>query len=424
MVIQQPFELIGKQGQFDVFVNVRGGGLSGQAGAVKHGIAKALLEYNDEYRTILKRAGMLTRDSRVKERKKYGQPGQENGSNTPTVTSGGTTAPFSRCNVIRVAIYGASGYTGQELIRLLARHPQCELAAITSRRYAGMKVTDIYPHLRGYTDLSFADSDPAELASQCQVVFLALPHGVSMTVAETFLDAGVKVIDLSADFRIRKAPVYKSWYQEHKAPHLLPRAVYGLPELYRDEIRTASLIANPGCYPTSIILGLAPLLGEDWVDPTALIADSKSGTSGAGREPLVTSLFCEVNESFKAYKIGGTHRHIPEIEQELSALAGQELTITFSPHLLPVTRGILSTLYAPLVEDRNFRKSLTFTMIFIVTNRLSVSIPRDSSPPFLPFGGPITVISGLPLISDPAGSLSCRLLTISSKGLQDRPFKT
>jgi len=260
--------------------------------------------------------------------------------------------------VIRVAIYGASGYTGQELIRLLARHPQCELAAITSRRYAGMKVTDIYPHLRGYTDLSFADSDPAELASQCQVVFLALPHGVSMTVAETFLDAGVKVIDLSADFRIRKAPVYKSWYQEHKAPHLLPRAVYGLPELYRDEIRTASLIANPGCYPTSIILGLAPLLGEDWVDPTALIADSKSGTSGAGREPLVTSLFCEVNESFKAYKIGGTHRHIPEIEQELSALAGQELTITFSPHLLPVTRGILSTLYAPLVEDRKLSEVL------------------------------------------------------------------
>jgi len=247
--------------------------------------------------------------------------------------------------VVKAFIYGASGYTGQELIRILSRHPACKLTAITSRRYEGKKVSDLFPHLKGYSELSFINTTPEKLASKGDVAFLAVPHGVSMSVAGIFLDHGLKVIDLSADFRLRKADVYAQWYKSHEAPELIPHAVYGLPELYRDQIRHSKLIANPGCYPTSIILGLAPLLKEKWVDPHAIIVDSKSGVSGAGREPVVSSLFCEVGEAFKAYKVGGSHRHIPEIEQELSHLAGEDLRITFTPHLLPVSRGILSTIY-------------------------------------------------------------------------------
>ncbi len=249
--------------------------------------------------------------------------------------------------MLRVGIYGASGYTGQELLRLLIGHPDADVVAVTSRKFQDTPVSAVYPAFSGITDLKFIDSSPGQLVSSCDVVFLALPHGEAMPVARELVEAGVKVIDLSADFRLKSVDVYEKWYIKHKAPGLLQQAVYGLPELYRDDIKTARLVANPGCYPTSIILGLAPLLREGFVEPSSIIADSKSGTSGAGRDLQLGSLFCEVNEGFKAYKVG-SHRHTPEIEQELGRIANRELTISFTPHLVPVNRGILSTIYADL----------------------------------------------------------------------------
>jgi N-acetyl-gamma-glutamyl-phosphate reductase len=253
--------------------------------------------------------------------------------------------------MIRVGVYGASGYTGLELLRHLLFHPAVAVTAITSRRYAGLPLADVYPVFQGLADLTFMNTSPNEVSRLVDVVFLALPHGVSMTVAPAFLAAGKKVIDLSADFRLRDAGSYEQWYGKHAAPALLADAVYGIPELYRETIRKASLVANPGCYPTSVILGLAPVLKAGWIDTASIIVDAKSGVSGAGREPQVASLFCEVNEGFKAYKVGGQHRHIPEIEQELTTLAGCEIKISFTPHLLPVNRGILSTIYGSLQRD-------------------------------------------------------------------------
>jgi N-acetyl-gamma-glutamyl-phosphate reductase len=252
--------------------------------------------------------------------------------------------------VIRVGIYGGSGYTGEELLRLLVSHPDAKVVVATSRRFAGVPVAEVYPVLSGMTDLVYTDASPEAVADLVDIVFLALPHGVSMTFAPIFLKTGRKIIDLSADFRIHAAATYEAWYGRHTAPGMLGEAVYGLPELYRDSIRNSRLIANPGCYPTSIILGLAPVLRSRWIDADSVIADSKSGVSGAGRDPQIGSLYCEVAEGFKAYKVGG-HRHTPEIEQELSALAKREMKITFTPHLLPVKRGILSTIYAKLSKD-------------------------------------------------------------------------
>ncbi len=252
--------------------------------------------------------------------------------------------------MVNIGIYGASGYTGQELLRLLLRHPEVRVAALTSRRYAGMPVSDVYPVFSGLTGLSFMDSSPGEVAKICDVVFLALPHGVSMEVAGEFLNAGKKVIDLSADFRLRDTGTYEQWYRNHTAKTLVKQAVYGIPELYGNDVSQARLIANPGCYPTSAILGLAPLVKEKWIDTASIIVDSKSGVSGAGREPQVGTLFCEVDEGFKAYKVG-QHRHTPEMEQELGFLAGHDIRISFTPHLLPVSRGILSTMYGTLQKD-------------------------------------------------------------------------
>ena len=249
--------------------------------------------------------------------------------------------------MIRVGIYGGSGYTGEELLRLLVSHPGAKVVAATSRRFAGVPVAEVYPVFSGLTDLIYTDASPDAVADLVDIVFLALPHGVSMEFAPIFLKAGRKVIDLSADFRIHAAATYEAWYGRHKAPETLGEAVYGLPEVHRANIQNARLVANPGCYPTSIILGLAPILKSHWIDTDSVIADSKSGVSGAGRDPQIGSLFCEVAEGFKAYKVGA-HRHTPEIEQELSALAGRELKISFTPHLLPVKRGILSTIYAKL----------------------------------------------------------------------------
>lgn len=290
--------------------------------------------------------------------------------------------------MLKVAIYGASGYTGQELLRLLLRHPQAEVVALTSRRYAGVSVADIYPVFVGLTDLAFVDASPEDVAGAADIVFLALPHGVSMAVAPIFLKAGKKVIDLSADFRLRDVATYERWYSRHTARDIIKESVYGIPELYGDEIAKAMLVANPGCYPTSVILGLAPLLKANWIDNNSIIADSKSGVSGAGREPQVGTLFCEVDEGFKAYKVG-QHRHTPEMEQEISVLAGCDVSISFTPHLLPITRGILSTIYATLQKEvatrelidlyRAFYKGKKFVRVYKAGTFPNISSVRGSN---------------------------------------------
>lgn len=249
----------------------------------------------------------------------------------------------------KVAVIGASGYTGIELLRLLVEHPQVEIVAVTSRQYAGKPVGDVFPSLQGLVDLNFEDLDPPLLAERAELVFTAVPHQTAMAIVPTLLDAGCRVIDLSADFRLADVATYTAWYQEHTAAELLAEAAYGLPELYREQIAGARLVANPGCYPTSVALALAPLLQEGWIDPGSIIIDSKSGASGAGRAAKVDTLFCEVNSGFKAYGLP-RHRHTPEIEQTLSRVAGQPITVSFTPHLLPVNRGILSTCYATLSQ--------------------------------------------------------------------------
>ena len=258
--------------------------------------------------------------------------------------------------MLKVAIVGASGYTGVELIRLLHCHPEVAVTCITSEQSAGKRISDIFPSLRGRCDLVLENLEPVRVAGKADIIFTALPHKAAMEVVPTFLELGRKVVDLSADYRLRDAAEYGKWYEPHMSPKLLKEAVYGLPELKRAKIAGARLVANPGCYPTSVILGLAPLLKKRLIDPASIIADSKSGVSGAGRSAKTDSLFCEVNDGFKAYAVGGVHRHIPEIEQELSLLGGEKMVITFTPHLVPMDRGILSTIYGKPVTDLSPRK--------------------------------------------------------------------
>lgn len=252
--------------------------------------------------------------------------------------------------MIKVGIVGGTGYTGVELLRLLARHPEVSLAAITSRKEAGMPVADMFPNLRGHVDLAFSDPQQAALES-CDVVFFATPNGIAMQQARELLAAGVRVIDLAADFRIKDLAVWQKWYgMEHACPELVAEAVYGLPEVNRDRIKTARLVANPGCYPTAVQLGFLPLLEAGLVDTQYLIADAKSGVSGAGRKAEVPTLFPEASDNFKAYGASG-HRHLPEISQGLSRFAGNAVGLTFVPHLTPLIRGIHATLYARVVKD-------------------------------------------------------------------------
>lgn len=252
--------------------------------------------------------------------------------------------------MIKVGIVGGTGYTGVELLRLLARHPQVELAAITSRKEAGMRVADMFPNLRRHVDLAFSDPEQAGL-TQCDVVFFATPNGIAMQQARELLAAGVRVIDLAADFRIKDLAVWSKWYgMEHVCPELVAEAVYGLPEVYREQIKTARLIANPGCYPTAVQLGFLPLLAAGAADVSCLIADAKSGVSGAGRGASVRGLFAESADSFSAYGASG-HRHLPEISQGLSNFSGQAVNLTFVPHLTPLIRGIHATLYARVARD-------------------------------------------------------------------------
>ena len=252
--------------------------------------------------------------------------------------------------MIKVGIVGGTGYTGVELLRLLARHPQVELKAITSRKEAGMPVAEMFPNLRGHIDLAFSTPEEAGL-EQCDVVFFATPNGVAMQQTRALLDAGVKVIDLAADFRIKDVAVWEQWYKmEHACPDLVAEAVYGLPEINRAAIKGARLIANPGCYPTAVQLGFLPLLESGAVETGFLVADAKSGVSGGGRKPETHILFAEAADNFKAYGVGG-HRHWPEIKQGLELFAGKPVGFTFVPHLTPLIRGIHATLYAKISTD-------------------------------------------------------------------------
>ena len=263
--------------------------------------------------------------------------------------------------MLRVGIIGGSGYTGVELMRLLVTHPEAELVAVTSRAYSGQPVCDLFPNLRGHLTLEFSDPDAATL-DNCNVVFSATPNGIAMQHAPRLLEAGVTLIDLAADFRIKDPEVWEHWYgMPHCCPELLPQAVYGLPEVHRTQLRGAQLIANPGCYPTAVQLGFLPLLESGLVDPRSLIADAKSGVSGAGRRESLTTQLSEAGESTRAYSASG-HRHLPEILQGLRDIDG-DAELTFVPHLVPMIRGIHATLYATLMvadADADARIQETF----------------------------------------------------------------
>ncbi|MBI2335587.1 MAG: N-acetyl-gamma-glutamyl-phosphate reductase [Deltaproteobacteria bacterium] len=245
---------------------------------------------------------------------------------------------------IQVAIIGATGYTGEELLRLLFQHPYAEIAAVTSQQHVGKPISSFYPQFSRLTHLSFEDLAVEKISQNTELVFLCLPHHESAKIAAQFLEKGLKVVDLSADFRLHDLKVYEKFYGPHQAPAWLKQAVYGIPEFFKEKIKSAQLIANPGCYPTSILLALAPLLKAKLIHTQGIICDSKSGMSGAGRNTVEEILQKEMRQNFKAYKVG-THRHTPEIEQGLSILAGEPIKVTFTPHLLPVMRGILSTIY-------------------------------------------------------------------------------
>ena len=257
--------------------------------------------------------------------------------------------------MIKVGVVGGTGYTGVELLRLLAVHPDVEIAAITSRGEAGTPVARLFPSLRKRVDIAFSDPAATDLAA-CDCVFFATPNGVAMGQARSLVDAGVKVIDLSADFRLKDIATWERWYKmKHAAPDLVAEAVYGRPEINREKIREARLVANPGCYATAVQLALLPLVETDLVDREHLVADAKSGVSGAGRKAEVDILFSEASDNFKAYAVGG-HRHHPEIVQSLREAGGRDVGLTFVPHLVPMIRGILATVYARVTKEADFQQ--------------------------------------------------------------------
>jgi len=254
--------------------------------------------------------------------------------------------------MIKAGLIGITGYTGMELIRILASHPQIELVYASSRAEHGKTISELYPFFKGLQggELKISMPDAAVAASLCDLVFLAVPHSKAMVYASSLYEKNIRVIDLSADFRIHDFQIYEQWYDvKHSCKELLDKAVYGLPELYAKDISKARLVANPGCYPSSVILGLYPALKNNLIKPENIVIDSKSGTTGAGRKAAVATLFCEVHDSFRAYGLG-KHRHTPEIEQELSLIAKQDIIVSFNTHLLPISRGILSTIYTNLQD--------------------------------------------------------------------------
>jgi len=255
-------------------------------------------------------------------------------------------------NAVKIGIVGGTGYTGVELLRILANHPQAEVTMITSRSEEGVALADMFPNLRGHYDLRYSVPD-AEKLKTCDVVFFATPHGVAMSMAEELTDAGVKVIDLAADFRIEDLDVWSSYYgMEHTQAKLFEKVAFGLPEYYREKIQKAQIVANPGCYPTCTLLGLLPLLKNNLIDASRIIVDGKSGVSGAGRGANVAMLGAEMSESFKAYGVAG-HRHQPEMKEKLEELSGQEVGLTFVPHLIPMVRGMENTIYATMTSDQS-----------------------------------------------------------------------
>jgi N-acetyl-gamma-glutamyl-phosphate reductase len=255
--------------------------------------------------------------------------------------------------MVKVGIVGGTGYTGVELLRILARHPSAQLAAITSRKEAGTPVADLFPSLRGAVDLKFCDPSDAPL-KHCDVVFFATPNGVAMQEARELLQAGARLIDLAADFRIKDVAEWERWYGKHACPELVEEAVYGLPEVNREAVKGARLVANPGCYPTAVQLGFLPLVEAGVVDTDHLIADAKSGVSGAGRKAETHILFSEAADNFKAYGVGG-HRHGAEIRQGLARAAKRDVGLVFVPHLTPMIRGIHATLYARITREADFQ---------------------------------------------------------------------
>ncbi len=282
--------------------------------------------------------------------------------------------------MIKAGIIGATGYTGVELVRILSGHPEVEIVSLTSQTYADREFSSVFPSAAGFTGLVLEPQDAEKLADSCDVIFTALPHGVSMEVVETVVNKGKKVVDLGADYRFDDVEIYEQWYKvKHKTPELAQESVYGLPEIHRDRIKKAGVIGNPGCYPTSIILGLAPLLRNRLIDFQTIIADSKSGVSGGGRGLNLAFHYAECNENFKAYNIG-LHRHTPEIEQELSKLAGDKITMSFTPHLVPMTRGILSTIYASLTESRKTEELLELYRDFYKDEYFVRIHPQDRYP--------------------------------------------
>jgi N-acetyl-gamma-glutamyl-phosphate reductase len=279
--------------------------------------------------------------------------------------------------MIRIGIVGGTGYTGVELLRLLAQHPEADVRTITSRKDAGTPVAAMFPSLRGRYDLAFTDPKDANLA-ECNVVFFATPHGVAMAQARELVDAGVRIVDLAADFRLRDAAQFERWYKmPHACPDLLQEAVYGIPEVNREAIRKARIVGNPGCYPTAVQLGFLPLLEAGLVDTQHLIADCKSGVSGAGRKAELSLAFAEASDNFAAYGVAG-HRHLPEIIQGLNRASAEPVRLVFTPHLTPMIRGILATLYAPL-RDRDVDLQALYEKRFAGEPFVDV-MPRGSLP--------------------------------------------
>jgi len=279
----------------------------------------------------------------------------------------------------RVGVIGATGYAGAELVRILCGHPDVEMTVLSSRQYAGVRFDRVYPAMSGVIDLVCEELDIDLVCERADLIFTALPHKLPMSIVPELIDRGKKVVDFSADFRYSDAQVYETFYEPHTAKDLLAKAVYGLCEVYFDKIGTSDLVANPGCYPTSVLLPLIPLLKDNLLDIKTIIADSKSGVSGAGRSPILTTHFCEANESFKAYKVA-EHRHNSEMEAVLGQVMGTDVNISFVPHLVPMTRGILSTIYATPSEPLTSAK-VRDCLVSYYSGRRFVRICPDNRPP-------------------------------------------